>query len=217
MTTEGSDPIPELDTRYDPRHVQDHVETAPDKLLEQFKERPIFAALLRVFVAEFQKVEDAAWEVTTFRRIDSAEGDLLDRLGAIVVRPRGDLGDIDYRIAIRAQIRILKSTGRPEDLIAIALLSTPLGTDITYIDEYPAGLRIDVRNQVTWPVSILFAGLRQARCVAVRAGLIWSVEPEGTRFRFSASTTASETSATEGFGWDGVTLMGGKMRELRVT
>jgi hypothetical protein len=215
MPIEGSDPVPELDTRYHPAHVQNHVEACVDDLLEQFKSRPVFAAVLRAFVAQIQKLEDATWEVIVFRRLENAEGVVLDMLGAIVGRGRAGLDDPGYRIAIAAQIRIIKSGGRPEDLIAIALLSTPLGTLIRLIDEYPAGFRIDVGSQVTWPIEVLFLGGRAAKAAGVRFGLVYSTAPPGNWFKFS-STTSSETSSQHGFGNALDPSTGGVFRTIRV-
>jgi hypothetical protein len=213
---EGSDPIPEVDTTYDPRHVTDHVEQGPALLPPVFQDKPVFTAILQALLAQVQKIEDAAWEVITFRRIEHAEGKTLDMLGSIVRRGRGGLSDANYRIAIRAQIRILKSSGRPEDLIGIALLSTPTGTILRLVDEYPAGFRFDVGSPVTWPIDILFFGVRLAKPAGVRFGIVYSDLAPGTWFRFAPSTV-SVTSATQGFGDALQPATGGKFRTMKVT
>lgn len=214
----GSDPIQAFGPELDPRHDHTYASEAPKRLIEQYRGRNLIEGLVKVFAGRWQRIEDAAWEVIVFRRIELAEGVTLDKLGAIVRRGRNGLPDKSYRIAIRAQIRILRSSGKPEDMIAIARLSTPAGTALSYREEHPAGVRFEVQTRVKFSIPVLWTALRLSKPAGVRVGLVFSqnVRP-GRWFKLSSSTSASETSTNHGFGNLFESSTGGKLRDMKVS
>lgn len=83
-----------------------------------------------------QALEDVAWSVLTALSdptFATVTGVLLDKIGARVGELRGGRVDSDYQAAIRLRIRVNRSRGKAEDIIAIAKLaaihSTPLYTE----------------------------------------------------------------------------------------
>jgi hypothetical protein len=177
----------------------DHVVRGLAKLLEQFKDKAILSAVLGSYLRQIQKLEDATWEVVQSRHIDLAEGLALDFLGKVVGRPRLGLGDPDFRIAIRCQIRINRSSGRPEDLIDVTRLALPSGLGFTYTEFYPATVIIEVLDQVTFNIWVLYSALVRTKAGGVKLFLNYSPDPESETFAFSDSdSTMIDTS--RGFG-----------------
>ena len=107
--------------------ITDHVERGLARLPMQFRGKPNFESLLTVLLTPVQRFEDAMWQVLTERGIDNAVGEQLATLGRIVGQPNTGLADADYRRYVRARIAVNKSSGRPEDLIAVA--QAVLGSD----------------------------------------------------------------------------------------
>lgn len=58
------------------------------RCLMQFRQSPVFQALLSAFASEIQALLDAINQVLSLRQIDLAEGEQLDTLGRIVGQPR---------------------------------------------------------------------------------------------------------------------------------
>ncbi len=104
------------------------------RLLHQFQNKPRIASLLKAYLTEFQAIENAYWDLWISRNIEDATDDLLDILGKIVGQTRdGNVDDV-YRVFIKIKIKVNKSDGRRETLIAIASLLGG-GSDV-YIKDY---------------------------------------------------------------------------------
>lgn len=117
---------------YTPVKDTNHEGRGVARLLEQFRRSGNLQAILRSYLRQLQRVEDAAWEVIEKRNLVDGFGVILDNIGRIVGRGREDLDDDHYRIAIRAQIRINRSQGKPKDFTDVAVLATPEGTEHTF-------------------------------------------------------------------------------------
>jgi hypothetical protein len=102
--------------------ITDRVERALARLPQQHKDKANIRALVTVFVTQVQELSDAAWQLYTLRRIDTAEGVQLDQLGDIVGQPRAGLSDDDYRRYIRARVATNRSLASVEELIKITRL-----------------------------------------------------------------------------------------------
>lgn len=119
----------------------DHVERAKDKLLRVLR-RPRIQALVEAGAAEVQRLEDLTHQVAAELNLDTDYDWILDAIGRIVGRGRGNAPSNDvYRVGLRAQIRINRSFGRAKDLREIQELSKP--GNWTTLDRAPA-------SQVTW-------------------------------------------------------------------
>lgn len=206
---------------YDPVQSKDHLERGLPRLLEQFKEKGKLTALLTSYLKQIQFLEDCVWEVVFARTIETATGILLDHIGAIVGRKRFGLNDVDYRIAIRAQIRINRSSGRPEDVIAVANLSVPIGYTVEYNEFYPASIQVDIIEIVTFTVRVLIDNLRAAKAGGVRLNVVYTYAEPSETFTLASGVdvdgnpiVAYETSALLGFGSTTDATLGGKLASV---
>jgi hypothetical protein len=99
-----------------------HVTDALARLGEQFKSQPNLVAFLTAHVAPLQDIEDALQQLLLERQVDTAIGDQLDALGALVGQARAGLSDDDYRRYVRARIMANRSRAIVEDLLQVARL-----------------------------------------------------------------------------------------------
>lgn len=104
---------------YFPRSA-DYVARYVGLLIRRFR-KPRLKGYLSALLQESQALEDAAFEVMQAFNLDDAVGVQLDTIGRILRVPRGPLSDADYRLRLRVEIRVLRSHGTPNDLIAIVL------------------------------------------------------------------------------------------------
>lgn len=146
----------------------DHLERAQAKVFGFLRDRPKIAALLAAWIRRIQDLESAAWEIGDYRlSLDLAFGEGLDAIGALLVLPRGTRSDDAYRIALRAWIRALRSTGRDLDLIAVGELSVP-GTSWR-VETYPPKCAIVTSDDVLPPEAVELAYVfGQARPIGTR-------------------------------------------------
>ncbi len=162
-------------------------------------------AMLASFTDRIQELEDAAWEVADYLLLKNAFGVVLDKIGKIVGRSRRGLEDDDYKIALRARIRINRSFGRPEDLIAVARLSLPSDFTFVYGEAYMAVLVL-VNEQATFDIPTLFANLTETRAGGVRLLLTMTTIDPGQVFTFGSG----ERDELRGLGSVGSSV-GGKL------
>lgn len=98
----------------------DHRAAAIALLLEQHK-TPVIQAIVSACAAPLNLLEQTTIDMVTKRiSIDAAEGVQLDAIGELLRLPRAGLVDSVYRLRLKKQIAIYKSSGRGDDLIAIA-------------------------------------------------------------------------------------------------
>jgi hypothetical protein len=115
----------------------DLIVTALSRLTNQFNESPKLRAMVEAMIRPLQEaVEDAA-ALKEERWLDTAIGQQLDGLGYLVGVARDGRNDEDYRAAIAFKIFVNTSNATPGDLIQ-ALRTLTQGTDIQYIEQYPA-------------------------------------------------------------------------------
>lgn len=94
------------------------------RLLEQYKGKPAFEALLKIYLDSIQEFEDAVFAVRLSMMLDSAVGEQLDFLGAFVGETRNGKDDDVYRVWIRVRIRLNRSFGEARDIIECLRLAT---------------------------------------------------------------------------------------------
>lgn len=185
---------------YDPLYTAakstDHVARGLARLLQQYQSSPYMRGLLTSYLNRIQELENAAWEVILYRLLPNAEGAQLDALGRIVGRGRGNLSDANYLLAIQAEIRINRSSGTPEDMIAIATLSLPPGDVFTYAEAYPAvALFSVITPETSTIIALLFQSLTRGKPGGVKLMLSYLTAPVADSFTFSplAEEVASNT------------------------
>ena len=105
----------------DVQHELDHSGKMLARLAEEFR-KPRISAILTGEAAQYQAIEDAFWQLLVERGVDTAVGNALDVLGRIVGEPRQGALDADYRLRVRARIRVNRSDGTIEDIIEVVRL-----------------------------------------------------------------------------------------------
>ena len=119
--------------------ITTHVNDALERLLFQYKDKVRMNGMISSTTEGLQELENTFWDVLTLRWINSASGEQLDRLGAIVVLDRDGRTDEQYRVWLVGKIAINTSKGTPQNLVAA--MNLLFGADKSqYIPVYPAGV-----------------------------------------------------------------------------
>lgn len=190
-----------------PEHVTDHVTRALARVIQQYKGLPKIEGLIAAHAAQAQEVEDALWDLGTKRYLDDAEGVQLDRLGEVLVEPRGALLDAQYSLVLAARIRMLRSSGTVEDILAVMRCVLPTQT-LALIQWYPAAFTLDVHEQIdAEDVDILARILRRSRAAGVRGQMIYTLSDPDETFLF-ADADVEQNSDTQGFADTAMTIGG---------
>lgn len=125
--------------------IDDHIELAQDRLVEQYKNSKRLNDLIAALVEPLQHAEDEVFKVYTERWLDKAKGQQLDNIGAIVGEARSGRNDDDYKVAIILRIVINSSGGEPESIItAVKLLVN--ADKVVYKDIYPANFSLFIQG-----------------------------------------------------------------------
>lgn len=117
----------------------DHITEGIERLIEQYKEKPNFLAVLNTLLERVQTLEDQFDNLILGRWLDNVSGDLLDKFGSIVGQDRFGLSDDDYRILIYIQIGRNNSEGRISDIANIYQLITG-ATKVHLVEAFPASI-----------------------------------------------------------------------------
>jgi hypothetical protein len=170
-----------------------HVTDALARLGEQFKSQPNLVAFLTAHVAPLQDIEDALQQLLLERQVDTAIGDQLDALGALVGQARAGLSDDNYRRYVRARIMANRSKAIVEDLLQVARL---------ILDEDDAVIRIKTWGVAAYDITvedvvvsdalagILLAFLQDATGGAVRVRLNYSPTDPAENLIFDSTDAA---------------------------
>ena len=188
-------------------HRTDHVERGLARLLGQFQRSDRLRAVLTSYLTQVQNLEDALWEVITERYLANAAGAQLDVLARLVrARGRGALLDDDFRTAIRCQIRINRSVGRPSDICDVASLSLGADATITYRERYPASVEVSCSDAAEVDPRIVRDNLRSARGGGVRLSYYWTPSGYDSSLVFcpyqAGGYDTPTLSATQGLAWE---------------
>lgn len=180
-----------------------HDEEALALLLEQLKNKPQLEALLSIYIAQVQDIENVLDDVLQLRWIDNATNDQLDVLGSLVGVAREGRVDDAYRVRIKAQIRANYASGIAQDFYDVftILLGTDSSTKLT--DYPPAAFIAEVGNgggeglssDEAFEVVSIFRRLRGA---GIDGQIIYSLENDDNTFTF-ANSSSEEDSSTQGF------------------
>jgi hypothetical protein len=156
-------------------------------LVEQFRRKANLEALVAVFGAQAQDLENVNFELVDNRTIDAAEGPQLDGIGSIVGESRDGRTDTVYREAIRVKILINDSSGTAENIIEIVSLMVDIGTTIEVSESHPedpAHFEVDLDPEITADGFRISRAIFSARPVGVRHILTWFIS--STPFRFDS-------------------------------
>ena len=179
-------------------HTRDtsHVAQGLALLTQQFRGKPVIAAILSAWLTQVQILEDASWAMlvdTTLARATHAQ---LDQIGTLLGWGRGYLEtDTVYRGVLRAVILAHRSSGTANELLAIVTLLA--GDPSSVLTEYsPATITIE--RETPWPIvdaQRVASVVAQAKSGGVR--LLVEDLPTGDLFAF-ASSELPETDALHG-------------------
>lgn len=115
------------------------VKSLLDRLTDNYTKDPNsrIGKLFLIFSEQLQELEHTFNRIDQWRSIDDAEGTTLDRIGRVVLQPRGTATDEVYRILLKSKIARNLSTGDINTIInvlAVALDVEP--SEITIQEMY---------------------------------------------------------------------------------
>jgi hypothetical protein len=187
----------------------DHLATGLRRLLEQYKDKLQFEALLSSYLKEVQVLENAIWEVYLGRLYPFAEGVQLDMLGKLIGEKRDGRTDTIYRKWIAIRVRINRSVGKELDLRG--LLDSDFNDGaiyamLSFTETPPAFFIIEIKNDADLIADhgFTFIGADVARIVdeAKAAGVGWAVYQRtvGEDDFFTFKNLGAGDVAAQGFG-----------------
>lgn len=157
----------------------DYVDESPDFLIEYFRQGPRNRAVLEVFAAQCQELEDAIWDMVLAFDVDTATGDQLDILGRILKVPKSYwMTDDDYRAAIRTTGLIYRSSGTHADLVAVSLALVPAAT-VWVRDTGTATVGVDLSTTGGLTLKTIITSLTRAKAGGVRLTLAFGLGAVG--------------------------------------
>lgn len=173
----------------------DHAGEAAGNVIYDVR-KPRFLALLGTYAKQIQALEDALWKLYVGSMLGDAVDALLDQLGALVLQVRDNRSDDVYRLWIRAKALVLRSSGRPEELLAIARMVLPPSVRVLLVEQYPAAMMIRLEGPTLYGKEIA-ALLLLAKAIGVR--LLVTYSSSDAPFRYPASGV-SESDSPAGYG-----------------
>jgi len=185
-------------------HATDHVARGLAQLTHRWRDQPAVKAILSAHLAEVQAIEDALWSILAIA-LDSASGDQLAQIGALLGEPKAGLSDAKWRVVLHARIDANRSGGTLDDLLVI-LLRFADATDITAVEYFPAGVLLTASALTAgFPPSRVGGLLRRATAGGVGVQL---VAPASTSpaFRFAS---ADDVEAAVGTGFSTTAQLSG--------
>lgn len=153
----------------------DATTTALRRLWYQFLGQTEWTRLLTLVGGLVQTLERGIGSVDQARYVSTAEGDVLDAIGAIVNRPRSGLSDDLYRLAIRAEAGSIFASGTIPEILE--LTRSLMGDDVRVRELFPATLLITCPDVETAVFLVLLEILADVPAAGVGALLsTWDSE-----------------------------------------
>lgn len=191
--------------------VTDHV-TGGVALLPDVLKKDRIEGLAAALLGGVQALESAAFPLVGLD-LDAATDDALTGIGELVGLRRTDatqITDARYRVALRAWIRALRSSGTigdVEEVVAI-LAGDDDAAAWTVVEDLPAGLLVTPTDALLTSPDAVRQIARATRAGGVRLQVV--CPPDGDAFLFSTDPEAPEVDLDHGWG-DGDQLIGGLM------
>ena len=207
----------------EPQQIQkilNHVAIGKGRFIQQYKNKPRMAAWLESYLVEVQAIEDAAFQVID-AIIDTSTGNALSKWGKLVGQENPGLSDDDYRVIIRARIRVNRSNGKPDDLIQILdLIAGALG-EVPPVIMYTGGgtsytifLTSDLGITDQNTIDVVFQLIDEADTAGVGGAFVFGFSPTAELFRWSSSA-GTVTHNGQGFESSVTPGNGGKFASAR--
>jgi len=191
--------------------VTDHVVGGVALLPDVFRKDRI-EGLAAALLGGVQALESAAFPLVGLD-LDAAADDALTGIGEMVGLRRTDatqITDARYRVALRAWIRALRSSGTigdVEEVMAI-LAGDDAAAAWTVVEDLPAGLLVTPTDALLTSPDAVRQIARATRAGGVRLQVV--CPPDGDAFLFGTDTEAPEVDADHGWS-GGDQLAGGLM------
>lgn len=164
-----------------------HQTAALARLAQFLRDKPNFAGVLASLTGRAQELETALQQLLGERDLDTAAGAQLGVLGRLVGQQRGGATDDEYRIQIRARIRVNASSGTVPEILEIfgLLWDVDLDGELRVRDEPPAAFTLifPASEDMTLSRARVFVGLlRSIRLAGVRGLMEFGIAPPGDTF-----------------------------------
>jgi hypothetical protein len=164
--------------------ITDHYQQALDKLIQRYKGKPRFAAMLKSYIRQVQDLENATWDVINSRDVDTCDETRLEVIGRIVGQPPAGQSTETYRLYVKVRIKVNRSDGSPETMKSIARLLLGQGTTLT---ELPMLQKIAPKGPID-PIAtdpnVVFELLHEAHGAGVTFQFEFFAEPVSSVFHF---------------------------------
>lgn len=153
--------------------LTDHASRALARLAMQYRGTASHEGILAALGAQVQELERAIFDLLLLRSLEGCEGVQLDNLGKVLGAAREGRADTDYRLRLRAQIVLNRSSGEAEVIAQVFRLTVPASTAVEVVDIYPAAFESSIRGVAIDEALAekLAAMLRQARAGGVQGTL----------------------------------------------
>lgn len=162
-----------------------------------FANSPKLQALATAWLDQIQLAENALWDLLVNTTIDTSTGAALDQIGGLLKFGRGTISDdATYRAVLKGVVRARRSSGTPEDLIAVCTLV--LGATTFSYDEGYVSVLIEPHSVPGFDLHALLAALDIAKDGGVQAQVLAPARAESGLFTFADSLVA-QTDAARGF------------------
>jgi hypothetical protein len=164
--------------------ITDHYKQALDKLIQRYKGKPIFAAMLKSYLRQVQDLEDATVAVSASRDVDTADETRLEVIGRIVGQPPSGASLETYRLYVKVRILVNRSDGSPETVKKIA--RTLLGQGTT-LHESSMAMSLAVKGPIDLGVidpDVVFELLDEAHSAGIKFSFEFFPEAANTMFHF---------------------------------
>lgn len=116
------------------------------RLPDRLKKQPFLVAFVTVILKEVQECSDAFYDLWFYRQLDNAFGDALDQWGDKIHLPRNGLGDGQYKIRLKVQLLVLRSSGTIPELLQIFNTLAPLPRTVDFTPKWPAAQEIFIHG-----------------------------------------------------------------------
>ena len=174
------------------------------RMLDQFHGSINLRLLAESYLQQAQDLEDAAWPILAERGLANMTGDRLDGLGGNINLDRSGRDDDDYRIAITAELMVLRSNGTADELIAIlTVLFSPTSIDIEFLELFPKTVyfRLVDSPMIFFPTGTadrVADTLRRAVSAATELLYVFSMRVDNETFTLSSQGAVTESSSAMG-------------------
>lgn len=167
-----------------------------NRLAQYIKGKPNMEAILDALRVQAVELSAALTDLRFARLITTAVGEQLDVLGEIVGAARESDTDEPYRLRIKAQVLVNRSSGCPEEIYAIFDLIKPVGATMEIEDWFPAAFVLRLYGAAITDAEAARFGriFRSSRAAGVGGRFHWS--PAAAADTFTLDGTAAQALDT---------------------